>query len=97
MPVVTAGRGTLARVKHSDFWRLMDDEFGRTYARSLAADQVMAALGNSTAAQALEAGARPRDVWVAVCDAMSVPENRRGGTDGHISEATRTDVPPVLR
>lgn len=81
----------------SDFWRLMDDEFGRTYARSLAADQVMAALGDRTASQALEAGARPRDVWVAVCDAMGVPETRRGGAGRHIREPTRTDVPPVLR
>ncbi len=84
-------------MRHSDFWRLMDDEFGRTYARSLAADQVMAALGDRTAAQALERGARPRDVWVSVCDAMGVPEARRGGTDRHISEPTRSDVPPVLR
>jgi hypothetical protein len=68
-------------VRHSDFWRLMDDEFGAAYARTLAGDQVVAALGGRTAVQALEAGARPRDVWVAVCDAMAVPAERRHGLD----------------
>jgi len=39
-------------VRLSDFWRLMDDEFGAGYARSLARDHVLGALGNRTAAQA---------------------------------------------
>ena len=84
-------------MRHSDFWRLMDDEFGRTYARSLAADQVMAALDGRTAVQALDAGARPRDVWVAVCDAMGVPSERRAGTEHRAAQPQRSDVPPVLR
>jgi hypothetical protein len=71
----------LAAVRHSDFWRLMDDEFGAAYARTLAGDQVIAALGNRTAAQALHDGVRPRDVWDAVCDAMHVPQQRRLGVD----------------
>ena len=81
----------------SDFWRLMDDEFGRTYARSLAADQVMAALGDRTAKQALEAGARPRDVWDAVCEAMAVPPERQGGQHHRAGTVEKADVPPVLR
>lgn len=70
-----------AVVRHSDFWRLMDDEFGPDYARTLAGDQVIADLGERTARQALEDGARPRDVWAAVCEHMEVPAERRLGRD----------------
>ena len=66
-------------MRHSDFWRLMDDEFGPAYARSVASDQVIAALGGRTPAEALEAGTGPRDVWDAVCEAMHVPVERRLG------------------
>jgi Protein of unknown function (DUF3046) len=68
-------------VRHSDFWRLMDDEFGAAYARSVAADQVISALGGRTAVEALGAGTDPREVWLAVCEAMSVPQERRLGVD----------------
>jgi hypothetical protein len=77
-------RGTLCEtrpVRLSDFWRLMDDEFGAGYARSLARDHVLGALGNRTPAQALEAGIGPREVWLALCDDMDVPESRRLGKD----------------
>ncbi len=76
-------RDRLTRVRHSEFWRLMDDEFGAGYARSVASDQVLAALGSRTAAEALEAGVPPREVWAAVCEAMHVPEERRLGVDRH--------------
>ncbi|HZI96875.1 MAG TPA: DUF3046 domain-containing protein [Actinomycetales bacterium] len=92
-----AGRGRLTRVRLSDFWQLMDGEFGRAYARSLAADQVMADLADRTASQALDAGVRPRDVWVAVCDAMSVPPKRRAGQQHRAGTTERSDIPPVLR
>ena len=65
----------------SDFWRLMDDEFGEGYARSLARDHVLGALGNRTAMQALESGIGPREVWVALCDDMDVPQARRLGKE----------------
>lgn len=68
-------------MRHSDFWRLMEDEFGAGYARSVASDQVMAALGDRTPAEALDAGTPPRQVWAAVCDAMHVPAERRLGLD----------------
>ena len=38
----------------SDFWRMMDDEFGAAYAHSLARDHVLGALGNRTPMQAAE-------------------------------------------
>lgn len=68
-------------MRHSDFWRLMEDEFGGTYARTLARDQVVDALGDRTAEQALADGVPPRDVWDAVCQAMHVPPERRLGRD----------------
>ncbi|MGL5867114.1 MAG: DUF3046 domain-containing protein [Dermatophilaceae bacterium] len=69
-------------MRHSRFWELMAEEFGAAYADSLAASQVMAALGGRTAREALDAGIPPREVWAALCDAADVPEERRHGRDG---------------
>jgi hypothetical protein len=71
----------LAGVRHSDFWRLMDEEFGPGYARSVARDQVVRGLGGRTADEALAAHVPPRDVWFALCDAMDVPAERRWGVE----------------
>ncbi len=65
----------------SHFWTLMNDEFGESYAGSLARDHVIGALGNRTALQALEAGEPPRKIWLALCDDMDVPESRRLGVE----------------
>ncbi|MFC9354345.1 DUF3046 domain-containing protein [Arthrobacter sp. NPDC057013] len=65
----------------SDFWRLMDDEFGAGYSRVLGGSLVLAGVGGRTADQALAAGVNPRDVWLAVCDVQDVPEERRLGRD----------------
>lgn len=72
---------TLGGVRLSEFWSLMDDEFGRGYSRSLASDHVLGALGGRTAVQALESGVRPRAVWQAICEDLDVPEERRLGRD----------------
>jgi hypothetical protein len=50
----------------------MDHAFGAAYAKSLAADLVIGALGSRTAAEALDHGMAPREVWEAVCDAMDL-------------------------
>lgn len=68
-------------MRHSDFWLLMDDVFGASYARTLASDQVLGALADRTAVQALADGLEPRAVWRALCDAMEIPEQRRWGSD----------------
>jgi hypothetical protein len=73
--------GILDDVRHSEFWQLLDDEFGPAYARTVARDVVVDVLGGRTAEQALAAGARPREVWLALCDAMEVPAERRWGRD----------------
>ena len=68
----------------SHFWSLMNDEFGESYAGSLARDHVIGALGNRTALQALEEGEPPRRIWLALCDDMDVPESRRLGVDHRV-------------
>ncbi len=70
-----------AAVRHSEFWQLMDDEFGSAYARTLARELVMSGLGERTAEQALAGHEDARAVWWAVCDAMDVPPERRWGPD----------------
>ncbi|HET9348787.1 MAG TPA: DUF3046 domain-containing protein [Arthrobacter sp.] len=65
----------------SDFWRLMDDEFGAGYSRVLSSSLVLAGVGGRTADQALSAGVPPRQVWLAVCEVQDVPPERRLGRD----------------
>jgi hypothetical protein len=71
----------LGGVRHSEFWQLLEDEFGPEYARTVARDVVLSTLGGRTSEQALAAGHRPREVWVALCDVMDVPAERRWGRD----------------
>ncbi|GAA2203175.1 DUF3046 domain-containing protein [Sinomonas flava] len=73
-------------MRNSDFWRLMEDEFGSGYAYHLASSAVLAAVGGRTAEEALRAGVDPRDVWSAVCDLQDVPHERRLGRDRPIRE-----------
>ncbi|MDR2378160.1 MAG: DUF3046 domain-containing protein [Bifidobacteriaceae bacterium] len=61
-------------MRHSEFWESMDHAFGPAYAKSLASDLVIGALGSRTAAQALAEGHAPREVWDALCDAMEVDD-----------------------
>jgi hypothetical protein len=59
----------------------MDDEFGPGYSRSVARDQTLPSLDGHTVDTALAAGVQPREVWRAVCEAMSVPPERHWGID----------------
>ena len=59
----------------------MNDEFGPRYAASLARDVALDALGGRTADQALTDGVPPREVWLALCAAQDVPEERRHGKE----------------
>jgi hypothetical protein len=68
-------------VRVSEFFRLVDEEFGVARGRSLVHDQHLTALGDRTPAQALAAGAEPRTVWLAMCEALDVPPERRLGRD----------------
>ncbi len=68
-------------VRLSQFWTLMDDEFGPRYAASLAHDLALDALRGRTADQALSDGVPPREVWLALCEAQDVPAERRHGKE----------------
>lgn len=63
-------------MKHSEFWRAVEDVFGPAHGRSLAQDLVLPGLG-ATCAQALAEGASPREVWHALCDETEVTEEDR--------------------
>ncbi|WP_026820688.1 DUF3046 domain-containing protein [Arthrobacter castelli] len=65
----------------SEFWRLMDDEFGAGYSRVLADELVLGDLDGRTAAAALRDGESPKRVWSAVCDVQDIPPERRWGRD----------------
>ncbi|OZG26703.1 hypothetical protein BH683_022585 [Williamsia sp. 1138] len=60
----------------TEFAELISSEFGATTSDSLLVDHVLTDLGGRTAAQALESGVDPRDVWVALCRDFDVPRSR---------------------
>lgn len=61
----------------SEFWALMEQEFGGPYGRSVAGSHVIHALGDLTATEALDQGVNVRRVWTALCDDLQIPEERR--------------------
>ncbi len=65
--------GTLGTVRLTQFWQLMEMQFGSVYAYSVAKDYVIAELGGRTVEQALADGERPKTIWVAVCATFDVP------------------------
>jgi len=65
-------------MRRSEFERAVDTEFGPR-AGALMADLVLPALGGRTARQAIDAGMPPREIWLALCDEMDVPRDRRYG------------------
>ena len=71
------GETYAAAVRLTDFWTRMDRRFGAAYARSYAMDQVLSTLGSRTVNEALAAGEDPKEIWRAVCDAVSAPATER--------------------
>lgn len=65
-------------MRRSEFQRAVDAEFGVRGA-ALVIDLTLPALAGRTAAQAMDAGVPPREVWLALCAEMDVPESRRHG------------------
>ena len=61
------------------FNQLMAEEFGEAYAAILMADLVLGSLGDKTGSQLIAAGEDPRLVWLAICEAQSVPKERWHG------------------
>ncbi len=54
----------------------MERRFGSSYARSLAADYRVTALG-ATVNDAIERGDSPQSVWQAVCQEFDIPQRLR--------------------
>ncbi|MFJ4224866.1 DUF3046 domain-containing protein [Microbacterium sp. NPDC089695] len=65
-------------MRRSEFLRAVDAEFGGR-ASSLVSDLVLKPLDGRTAAEALDAGVSPRDIWLALCAEADVPLERRHG------------------
>jgi hypothetical protein len=63
-------------VRLTEFRELVDGQFGVVRAASLLVDHVLTQLGGRTAAQAIEAGVEPRDVWRALCADFDVPRDQ---------------------
>lgn len=68
-------------MKLSEFWVCMEYEFGAGYAPVLARDLVLGSLGHVTAAEALDQGVNPKDVWLAICEEQEILQERRLGPD----------------
>ncbi|MCE0508074.1 DUF3046 domain-containing protein [Microbacterium aurugineum] len=65
-------------MRRSEFLRAVDTEF-QARASSLVNDLGLSALRGRTALEALADGTPPREIWLALCVEMDVPENRRHG------------------
>ena len=65
-------------MRRSEFLRAVDDEFGAR-AASLVDDLHLDRVGVVTARAALAAGTDPREIWLALCEEMDVPAQRRHG------------------
>ena len=59
------------------FWDRMNQQFGESYAQSVAKDHVMAELGGRTIEQALTDGEPAKKVWQAVVATFDVPSALR--------------------
>lgn len=60
----------------TEFRELVEAQFGPVRGASLIVDHVLMKLGGRTAAQAIEAGVEPRDVWWALCADFDVPRDQ---------------------
>lgn len=61
----------------TEFHDLVVAEFGPTRGDTLVSDHVVQVLAGRTAAQALEDGVEPREVWRALCTEFDVPPARQ--------------------
>jgi len=64
-------------VRLTVFWDRMNQQFGESYAQSVAKDYVIAELGGRTIEQALADGEPAKKVWQAVVANFDVPSTLR--------------------
>ncbi len=65
-------------MRRSEFHRAVEDEFAAR-ATAVVNDLFLSKAGDRTAAEALAAGVDPREVWLALCEELDVPADRRYG------------------
>jgi len=65
-------------MRRSEFQRAVADEFGGR-ANAVVNDLVLSRVGGRTASEAIAAGIDPREVWLALCEELDVPADRRYG------------------
>jgi hypothetical protein len=63
-------------VRLTEFHELVEGQFGEVRGASLLVDHVLSGFGDRTAAQAVEAGIEPREVWRALCADFDVPRDQ---------------------
>jgi len=63
-------------VRLTEFSELVTLQFGAAYGASVLVDHVLSNFGGRTAAQAIEDGVDPRDVWRALCVDFDIPRDR---------------------
>ena len=68
--------GKLVGVRLTEFHELVDGQFGPVRGASLLVDHVLSGFGGRTAAQAIEDGVDPREVWRALCADFDVPRDQ---------------------
>ena len=66
----------MGRVRLTEFHDLVEGQFGKVRATSMLVDHVLTGLEGRTAAQAIEDGVDPRDVWRALCADFEVPRDQ---------------------
>jgi hypothetical protein len=67
----------VAAVRLTEFHEMVREEFGQVRGDSMLIDHVLQSLDGMTAAEAVEAGWEPREVWRALCVEFDVPPARR--------------------
>ncbi|MEZ0364778.1 DUF3046 domain-containing protein [Mycobacterium sp. pUA109] len=60
----------------TEFHERVTLRFGAAYGASVLADHVLNGFDGRTAAQAIEEGVEPRDVWWALCSDFDVPREQ---------------------
>lgn len=60
----------------TEFQDLVEGQFGSVRATSMLVDHALTVFGGRTAAEAIEDGIDPRDVWRALCADFDVPREQ---------------------
>ena len=60
----------------TEFQELVAGQFGQVRGASILVDHALTEFGGRTAAQAIEDGVEPRDVWRALCEDFDVPRDQ---------------------